>query len=222
MRGFGAMKAAQRVADRVPGLLDDADAAFQARLAAFRQKKAAEEAERVQRATRQPPPPPAGLLDNPPPRMQFDGPEDAINLRGYHYGNSPGVTQLTGRFYGRGAKGREAERVGLATDPRIRERVYFYGEQGGMIPRAEPVVMGNHIYRADLGGLYLPGRSDPAVLRGARSEGQFDANTFERLLLDHGYGGYFNPDYNQAVLLGRDVPVQYMGTRYDLKDRIRK
>lgn len=216
------MKSAQRLGARVAGLLDDTEAAFQARLAAFRERKAAEEAMRAQRATQQPPPPVAGLLDDPPPAMRYDGPADAISLRGYHYGIEPHLHSLSGRAYGRGAKGREAERVGLANDPRIRQRVYFYGEQGGMIPRAEPVVMGNHVYRADLSGLYLPGRSDPSVLKGARSEGQFDANTFERLLLDHGYSGYFNPDYNQAVLLGRDVPVQYLGTRYDLKDRIKR
>ena len=208
---LGGMRGAQRIAQKVGGLLDDTD--FQARMAALRQRNAAKpEAPPPVEA-----PPPAYLLDE-----AGSAPADAIRMRGYHYGNSPGVSQLTGRFYGRGAKGRESERLAASKDPRIKQRVYFYGEQGDLIPRAEPVVMGGHIYRADLGGLYLPGRSDPSVVRGARSEGQFDANEFERLLLDHGYSGYFNPDYNQAVLLNRDVPVQYLGTRHELKDKIKR
>ena len=218
MRGFGAMKSAQRLGEKAAGLLDEAEDAFQARMRAYREQKAAEEA-----ARQAAPPAPAYLLEEPPAgAIRPSGPADAVTLRGYHYGNTPRLSSLSGRMYGTGAKGREAERVMVSGDPRIKQRVYFYGEQGGMIPRSEPVVMGPHVYRADLSGLYLPGRSDPAVLRGARSEGQFSPNEFERLLLDYGYGGYYNPDYNQAVLMGREVPVQYLGTRYELKDRIKR
>lgn len=210
---LGGIKNAQRVAKKVGGLLDDE---FQARMAALRERNAAKEASKAKEA-----PPvaeqPVYLLDE-----AGDAPPDSVVLRGYHYGNRPGLRVLSGRMYGTGARGQESERVGAATDPRIKQRVYFYGEQGGMIPRAEPVVMGPHLYSSDLRGLYVPGRSDPEVLKRARSEGQFDANEFERMLLDYGYGGYFNPDYNQAVILGRDVPVQYLGTRNDLKDRIKR
>ena len=206
---LGGIKNAQRIAQKVGGLLDDVD--FQARMKALRERKPPEEPKAA------PAPQPTYLLDETP-----GGPADAISLRGYHYGNKPGLPVRSGRMYGSGARGHEAERLSMSKDPRINQRVYFYGEKDGMIPRAEPVVMGPHVYQADLKGLYLPGKSDPAVLRGARSEGQFDANEFERLLLDYGYGGYFNPDYNQAVLLGRDAPVQYLGNRHELRDRIKK
>jgi hypothetical protein len=162
------------------------------------------------------------LLDEPPLLPSSEGPADAVALRGYHYGNKPNLPVLSGRMYGSGARGQEAERLSMANDPRVKQRVYFYGEQGGMIPRPEPVVMGPHVYQSDLNGLYLPGKSDPNVLKDARTAGRFDANAFEGLLLEGGYNGYFNPDYNQAVLLGRDAPVQYLGNRYDLRDRIKK
>lgn len=157
-----------------------------------------------------------GLLDDVPP--------DAIDLTGYHYGNAPNLYSLSGSNYGLGSRGREADRLSLTKDPRINKRVYFYGDRGdGLIPRSEPVVYGPHIYRSDLSGLYLPGQSDPAVLRAARSEGQFDANTFEEELLRTGYLGYYNSGTNQAVTLGVDeVPVDYLGTRLDLTPRIRK
>lgn len=214
MRG-GMLGSAQRVAQRAGGLLDDAADDFQARMAALRARSAAKEAEQAAQV-QAPAAQPAYLLSEPGP-----GPADAVSLRGYHYGNQPNLSVLSGRMYGAGAPGRESERLKMA-DPRLRQRVYFYGEQGGMIPRAEPVVMGPHLYTSDLSGLYLPGKSDPAVLKAGRSEGQFDANAFEKALLDYGYGGYFNPEYNQAVLLGRDAPVRYLGTRESLKDKIKR
>jgi hypothetical protein len=157
-----------------------------------------------------------GLLD--------EAPEDSVDLVGYHYGRAPALPTLKGAKYGAGSPGREAERVGYATDPRIKKRVYFYGgREDGLLPAPEPVVLGDHIYRADLGGLYQPGKSDPAVARAARSEGQFDANAFEGGLLDAGYSGYFTPESNQAVMLGFDeVPADYLGPRFDLRDRIWK
>ena len=215
MRG-GMLGSAQRVAKKAEGLLDEVADDFQARMAALRERNAAKAAEQAAAAAPAPTLQPTYLLEEAGP-----GPADAVSLRGYHYGNQPNLSVLSGRMYGSGAPGREGERLKMA-DPRLRQRVYFYGEQGGMIPRAEPVVMGPHLYTSDLSGLYLPGKSDPAVLRAARSEGQFDANAFERSLLDYGYGGYFNPEYNQAVLLGRDAPVRYLGTRDALKDRIKR
>jgi hypothetical protein len=153
----------------------------------------------------------AGLLD--------DAPADAARIVGYHYGRDPNLTLLEGARYGTGARGREAERIKYATDPRLKQRVYFYGPQEGLpIPKAEPVVHGGHVYvsEPELGGLYVPGQSDPEIIKASRFMGQLDPDMFESNLLDAGYTGYFTPQSNQAVILGQDVPVRYLGTRYDL------
>lgn len=214
MSMFGGMRAAGRVAAKVKGLLDEGGLSEREReiIARHAAKAQAEKA------------PPRGLLDEAPIAASQGGPADSISLVGYHYGNAPNLRELMGRMYGTGAKGKESERLAYSRDPRIRDRVYFYGDRGdGMIPRPEPVVMGPHVYRTTASGLYVPGRSDPGPVRAARAGGVFDANQYEANLLDAGYMGYFNPDYNQIVLLGRDrVPVEYLGTRLDLGPRIRK
>ena len=219
---FGGMKAAGRAASRVRGLLDDAEEAARQRAILEKYKAQQPQPQRQEVERRQF----TSLLDEFPIDTSpvVDYPADAVSLGGVHYGNVPGLSRLAGRMWGTGARGREAERVRASGDPRLQDRVYFYGDRGdGLLPRPEPVVMGGHVYDTRASGLYVPGKSDPEVIKRARSEGQFDPNAFERALLDAGYAGYFTPDSNQMVLLGRgSVPVRYLGPRQALADKIRK
>ena len=162
-----------------------------------------------------------GLLDVP---VAEGYPADSASLVGYHYGKTGDLPELSGRMYGTGSPGREQERLKGLTDPRIRSRVYFYGQDpSGLIPRAEPVVYGGHVYQAKpLSGLFVPGMSDQSIIKASRPGGIFDPNAFESNVIDAGYSGYFTPTTNQAVVFKDRVPVQYLGTRQELADRIKK
>jgi hypothetical protein len=162
-----------------------------------------------------------GLLDMP---VQEGYPADSASIVGYHYGKAGNLPELSGRMYGTGSPGREQERLRSSTDPRIRSRVYFYGgQEGGLIPRAEPVVYGGHVYQANpISGLFVPGMSDQSIIKASRPGGVFDPSTFESNVLDAGYSGYFTPNTNQAVVFKNRVPVEYLGTRQELANRIKK
>ena len=55
----------------------------------------------------------------------------SVSAQGFHYSGAE-RKQLDGRYYGTGAKGREADRVLAAQDKWLRERSYFYVDAGNV------------------------------------------------------------------------------------------
>lgn len=137
------------------------------------------------------------------------GASDSTTVRqAIHYGNIQGLTTLSGRSFGTGVKGAEQERLSAATDPRIKQRVYFYAPVQGGIPQPE-VGLGGNVYQADLDNIYDP-RVANTPLRGS-------GNALESAVLDAGYDGYTDPESGVVVMLGRDVPVKHIGAIGDFK-----
>jgi hypothetical protein len=136
-----------------------------------------------------------------------------------HYGKQR-VNNLAGSMYGTGIKGAEAQRLAESTDPRIRERAYFYiPYSNGRMPMPE-AGLGNEVHIQRLNNLLGPSPEAQALSRAARTpDGQFDANAFESSVIDAGYDGYAIPDMGMAVVLGADVPVQPRGTRQEIEER---
>ena len=136
-----------------------------------------------------------------------------------HYGKQR-VNNLAGSMYGTGIKGAEAQRLSESTDPRIRERAYFYiPYSNGRMPMPE-AGLGNEVHIQRLNNLLGPSPEAQALSRAARTpDGQFDANAFESSVIDAGYDGYAIPDMGMAVVLGADVPVQPRGTRQEIEER---
>lgn len=136
-------------------------------------------------------------------------------VTGIHYGKLE-TPALSGRAYGTGIRGAEAERLKWTKDDRIKRRVYFYiAQEGKGLPRAESG-LGPWVYRADLRNMYDPGvspRLDYSKKIDTFSEDGDIANAFESAVVDAGYNGYLNRDARQAVVLNRDVPVTKLGNR---------
>jgi len=139
----------------------------------------------------------------------------AVSVQGFHYSGTE-RKQLDGRYYGTGAKGREADRVFAADDKRLRERIYFYVDAGkGVTPEQGVGANGhtvnlNNLYDADKDGFVQLG-VDPAL----RSNDEAWMNAFESAVIDAGFDGYLRDFGTQraAVLIGRhSVPVTYVGT----------
>ena len=111
---------------------------------------------------------------------------------------------LSSGAYGSGLRGAEMERVMRSSDTRLRQRVYFYVNQGtGIRPESG---VGAHAHRVTLANLYDTAKGE---IKGA-------GNDFESAVLDAGYDGYLvrlpGSQSGQAVLLGaHSVPVQYLG-----------
>ncbi|MDE3244441.1 MAG: hypothetical protein KGN80_00025 [Acidobacteriota bacterium] len=130
---------------------------------------------------------------------------NAVSIKGVHFTSADGLASLDPQMHGTGAPGAEKDRLASATDPRIKQRAYFYIDGPGV--RKEPGVSGAHKYAAQLDNLY-PMEADPEGLRAAAGS---DLNRFESSVLDAGYSGYTSPrpgKYGSAVLLGPDaVPV---------------
>jgi hypothetical protein len=136
-------------------------------------------------------------------------PGDGATVRqAVHYGKVAGLTQLAGRSNGTGIRGAEDQRLKEATDPRIKQRVYFYAPVTGGIPQPE-VGLGGSVYQTDLENIYDP-RVTKNPVRGA-------GNSFESAVLDAGYDGYTDPESGVVVMLGRDVPVKHIGSIGDFK-----
>ena len=136
-----------------------------------------------------------------------------------HYGKQR-VDSLAGSMYGTGIKGAEAQRLSESTDPRIRERAYFYiPYPNGRMPMPE-AGLGSEVHIQRLNNLLGPSPEAQALSRAARTpDGQFDANAFESSVIDAGYDGYAIPDMGMAVVLGADVPVISRGTRQEVEER---
>lgn len=132
--------------------------------------------------------------------------EGAVSVVGRHY--STGQRQaLSGDFYGRGLRGAERSRLDGSPDPRLRQRVYFYVDQGSGV-RPESGV-GGYAHEVRLNNIYDPAsRIIPP---------QANANAFESAVLNAGFDGYLAPFGNNqaaAVLLGpkhKAVPVRALG-----------
>jgi hypothetical protein len=130
----------------------------------------------------------------------------AISVRGVHYSYARRESLDSAR-YGTGARGDEARRLASPdADPRIRQRVYFYVDEGtGVIPESG---VGYHAHEVDLDGLYNA-KSDPLGLAKGKT-----FNEFEAAVLDAGFIGYA-VGFGQgkaAVLLGEhNVSVAYAG-----------
>jgi len=130
----------------------------------------------------------------------------AISVIGRHYSSSP-QQSLSGAYYGRGLKGAERNRLDSSTDPRLKNRIYFYVDQGSGI-RPESGV-GGYAHEVKLDNIYDP---QTGTIRP-----QADLNGFESAVINAGFDGYIAPfGNNQAavVLLGQKhkaVPVAQIG-----------
>lgn len=120
-----------------------------------------------------------------------------------HYGKVGRLSMLAGAMNGTGIKGAEAGRLAQATDPRIRQRVYFYLPVEGGIPQPESG-LGQHVYKADLSNLYDTASQKMRL--------PADQNAMESAILDAGYSGFFNEAQGTVVVFGASVPVSYEGT----------
>ena len=134
------------------------------------------------------------------------GREGAVSVVGRHYSTQQRQT-LNGGFYGQGLKGAERTRLDDSADPRIRQRIYFYVDQGsGIRPEAG---VGGQAHEVRLNNIYDP--------KTGLIEPKANANAFESAVLNAGFDGYIAPfGNNQAavVLLGpkhKAVPVRALG-----------
>jgi len=155
--------------------------------------------------------------------------ENSTQVLGVHYSHARRNT-LDGRFYGTGLKGAEAKSLASASDPRLRERIYFYVDTGNGIEPESGV--GSHVHAVHLNNVYDI-LTDPLRLREAahqQTKNQIDyENLLESMIIDAGFDGYYssramgleNSLYGEtkymgvAILLGRNTPtVEHKGTHY--------
>jgi hypothetical protein len=137
----------------------------------------------------------------------------AITVDAVHYGKSK-VPVLNGRMYGTGIRGAEAKRLEYA-EPRIKNRVYFYiPRENGVMPIPE-AGLGGHVYIQRFNNVLGPG---PEMSRISR-EAFGDSNNFESGVIDAGYDGYAIPSMGMMVILNNDVPVEYRGTRDEVRQK---
>jgi hypothetical protein len=135
------------------------------------------------------------------------GREGAVSVVGRHYSVQQRQTLNSG-FYGQGLKGAERNRLDDSPDPRIRQRIYFYVDQGsGIRPEAG---VGGQAHEVRLNNIYDP--------KTQLIEPKGSANAFESAVLNAGFDGYIAPFGNNqaaAVLLGpkhKAVPVRALGS----------
>lgn len=138
----------------------------------------------------------------------------SITVDAVHYGKEK-VPELSGRMYGSGIRGAEAKRLAEAFDPRIKNRVYFYiPRENGVMPIPE-AGLGGHVYIQRFNNVLGPG---PEMSRISR-EAFGDSNNFESGVIDAGYDGYAIPSMGMMVILNNDVPVEYRGTRDEVRQK---
>ena len=132
--------------------------------------------------------------------------QGAISVVGRHYSATPRQS-LSGAYYGQGLKGAERDRLDRSPDPRLKNRVYFYVDQGAGI-RPESGV-GGYAHETRLDNIY-----DPQT---RFIKPQADFNAFESAVINAGFDGYIAPFGNgqsAVVLLGQKhkaVPVKAIG-----------
>lgn len=123
---------------------------------------------------------------------------NSVSVVGVHFSNDK-RDFLSSKMFGRGISGRERDRVEGASDPRIKQRIYFYVPEGeGITPEAG---VGHVAHAVVLNNLY-DSMNDP--LRIWKSTN--DINARESKLLDAGYAGYYAEgvfgEQGAAVVLG--------------------
>jgi hypothetical protein len=130
----------------------------------------------------------------------------AISVLGRHYSTET-RSSISGAYYGRGLKGAERDRLDRSPDPRLKNRVYFYVDQGsGIRPEAG---VGGIAHEVQLNNIYDP-KTQIVQIKG-------NFNAFESSVINAGFDGYIAPfGNNQAavVLLGprhSAVPVRPLG-----------
>lgn len=121
----------------------------------------------------------------------------SVSITGTHFSKMP-QSRLDGRYYGTGLRGIERERIANSPDTRLRNRVYFYVDEGkGVRPEAG---VGGAAHTAEITNLYDI-NSDPLKLIVGG-----DLNATETNVLNAGFDGYYRRDaFNQqgaAVVLG--------------------
>ena len=132
--------------------------------------------------------------------------QGAISVVGRHYSAAPRES-LSGAYYGRGLKGAERDRLDSSPDPRLKNRIYFYVDQGeGVRPESG---VGGYAHETKLDNIYDP---QTRLIRP-----QPDFNAFESAVINAGFDGYIAPFGNNqsaVVLLGmkhKAVPVKQIG-----------
>jgi hypothetical protein len=132
--------------------------------------------------------------------------QGAVSVVGRHYSTAPRQA-LSGAYYGRGLKGAERNRLDSSPDPRLKNRIYFYVDQGaGVRPEAG---VGGIAHEVQLDNIYDP--------KTRLIKPQADANAFESAVINAGFDGYIAPFGNNqsaVVLLGmkhKAVPVRALG-----------
>ena len=131
-------------------------------------------------------------------KMSSDRVADESPDVGIHFSKQARDT-LDGAKYGTGLKGAEAQRLSDATDPRIKDRVYFYIDEGsGVRPEAG---VGGVAHEVKLPKLY----DAKADINGIWNAS--DLNGSESRVLDAGFDGYFVKRHptgqGLAVVLGK-------------------
>ena len=132
--------------------------------------------------------------------------EGAISVLARHY-STEARTSLNGAYYGTGLKGAERDRLDGSPDPRLKNRVYFYVDQGSGI-RPESGV-GGFAHEVRLNNIYDP-KTQILQIKG-------NFNAFESAVINGGFDGYIAPFGNNqsaVVLLGprhSAVPVITLG-----------
>jgi hypothetical protein len=136
----------------------------------------------------------------------LDNNQGLVGVKGTHFSQAQREL-LTGKMFGTGAKGEEAYRLKMATDPRILQRISFYVDEGkGVFPERgvgayRHDVPLNNLYDASKNPLKLPTES---FMYGDTAGPDF--NRFESSVIDAGFDGYYMKGafgrQGAAVLLG--------------------
>ena len=147
-------------------------------------------------------------------QTQRDAAAVAGPVTGVHFSKEKRTT-LLGSAFGTGAKGAERERLAVATDPRIKQRIAFYVDTGKGIHPEDGV--GAAAHTATLDNLY---DADADALKIFKNYAH-DMNAAESAVLDAGYAGYLTREFGQqgaVVMLGKQaIPVQHVGGLKDVK-----
>lgn len=132
----------------------------------------------------------------------------AVSVRGVHY-SGQSRDRLSSNFFGTGLKGAEASRLADPANADLRQRLYFYVDEGkGVFPEQG---VGSRAHDVQLNNLYDL-KADPLRLRRDNSG---DPSGMERAIMKAGFDGYYAPEIftrqGAVVLIGNhSVPVRQL------------